>query len=537
MQNELKIRRALLSVSDKTDLPELARALVKCGTEIVATGNTAQILKEGGIKTTPIQKLTGNPEAFGGRMKTLSYQILSGILYRRGVEEDEKDRESLGIVPIDCVVVNFYPFQSALQKMSLDGEKNKKRSLTHEQLKTLVEEVDIGGPTLVRAGAKNSPHVLVLTHPDQYKKIIDELEAKGTLCTETIESCARAAWECVSEYDQTISRIFGKKRVMDLKYGENPHQSAAIEYYRNSPIAWGEPLTQADLSYNNILDLSSAYSLACDLLEMDPHSSHVVIVKHNNPIGVASVPKTDSLAQKKALMWAWEGDPVSAFGGVVLFSDELEEQTAAWLSDKFVELVASPGLTKDHPALLQMLTKRKNLKALRVRRMKDDSPEFSISVPGGRLLQKSDRTLNEPLKSVTHLKWPVEKEKLARFGIAVCRALKSNAIALVREVPGESDCFQLVGAGQGQPNRVDALQRLAIPRALDVLKTMGGSLKDCVLVSDAFFPFRDSVDQAHAAGIKYIVQPGGSIKDAESVVACDEHAMSMVFTGVRHFRH
>ncbi|MBI4924313.1 MAG: bifunctional phosphoribosylaminoimidazolecarboxamide formyltransferase/IMP cyclohydrolase [Bdellovibrio sp.] len=548
MQSEfscnLKIRRALISVSDKTGISELAKALAISGTELIASSGTTKVLRESGLRVIPIEKITGNPEAFQGRMKTLSFQICSGILYRRGHEQDEVDLKKLNILPVDCVIVNFYPFQRKLDQLREEitkANKKSKRRLSEEAILSLIEEIDIGGPTLVRAAAKNFPHVLVITKREQYKKVIQELNTNGSISLSLVQSCTRVAWEVVLEYDRTIAQIFGMRRTLDLKYGENPHQSAYIEYDLDGPVLWGEPLTHADISYNNILDLSACYSVASDLMRLEPESTHVVIVKHNNPAGVASVPRTYHQAQKLALQRAWEGDPVSAFGGVILFSDELEENTAQWLSDKFIELVSSPGLTKDHPALLQMLTKRKNLKALAIKKIKGDEDLFSISVPGGRLYQKTDQTVLEDLKPVTLQKWPKEKERLARFGIAVCRALKSNAIAIVREVPkeagGEAGCFQLVGAGQGQPNRVDALVRLAIPRARIVLETIGGVLSDCVLVSDAFFPFRDSVDQASREGIRWIVQPGGSIKDAETVSACDEHGIAMVFTGVRHFRH
>ncbi len=524
LEKGLKIRRALLSVSDKEGVVELAQALQSAGAELVATGNTATVLRDAGLKVTSIERLTGMPESFQGRMKTLSFPVFSGILYKRDHAKDEKDLDDLGFVPIDCVVVNFYPFESVVSKSGTTREE-------------WIESIDIGGPSLVRAAAKNSPDVLVLTDRMHYQTVIDELSQNKRVSVKTVEKGTADAWEYVSHYDHVIAQNLGIRSKRKLRYGENPHQSAYLEIEAQSPIAWDEVLTSAEISYNNILDLSACYELASDLVTLDPQSTGVVVVKHHNPCGVSVLPKDIPGAQKQALLRAWEGDPVSAFGGVLLFTDRLEEETAAWLSERFIELVAAPGLFKDDSALLQMLSKRKNLKAISVRRIREVPHQSMISVPGGRLVQNTDRAEIEALKLVTKKKWPKDKEKLARFGIAVCRSLKSNALAIVREVPGSPQVFQLVGAGQGQPNRVDALQRLAIPRAQEVLKTLGGTLADCVLVSDAFFPFRDTVDAAHAAGIQWVVQPGGSIKDAESVAACDEHGMSMVFTGVRHFRH
>lgn len=518
----LKIRRALLSVSDKSGIIELAESLYAQGVELVATGKTATLLQEAGISITPIEKLSGSPEAFQGRMKTLSFPVCSGILYRRGDPEDEKNCKDLGILPIDCVVVNFYPFEKVATKAGVFRE-------------DLIEEVDIGGPTLVRAAAKNVPDVLVLTHPRQYSRVVEELNTQGGISEETVEDAARAAWDFVLHYDLAISRVLGGHLRMHLRYGENPHQRGFLEMEPQSPIDWRLPLTQTELSYNNILDVSSAYALASDLVALNVQLTAVVIIKHNNPCGVAVVSRKVPGAQLLALQRAWEGDPVSAFGGVIVLTDPVEEMTASWLSERFIELVAAPQLSRDSEELKILLKKRKNLKALKILQWGKTAKEVVVSIPGGHLIQTPDTGVDENLRLVTKTKWPEAKEELARFGIVVNRALKSNAISLVREIPEIHGAYQLVGAGQGQPNRVEALEKLAIPRAQAVLR--GAGLGECVLVSDAFFPFRDTVDVAHRAGIRWIVQPGGSIKDAESIAACDEHGMAMVFTGVRHFRH
>jgi phosphoribosylaminoimidazolecarboxamide formyltransferase/IMP cyclohydrolase len=546
----LKIRRALLTVSDKSQVVELAQALAASGAELVATGRTALVLKEAGLKITPIEQVSGSPEAFQGRMKTLSFPVCSGILARRGDASDDADLARLKIQPIDCVVVNFYPFEKAAaaggeRKKLPEGEARKKMN-EGEARKKLIEEVDIGGPTLVRAAAKNAPNVLVLTDPAQYSRVIDELSREGSVSHETSHACASRAWDRILAYDTAIAAELGERAAqgvgnngaegrLTLRYGENPHQKGSLDFDPHGPLDWGARLTATELSYNNILDLSSAYSLASDLAEIDPHATGVVIVKHNNPCGVALVPKGAG-AQKAALLRAWEGDPVSAFGGVLAFTDELEEDTAAWLSERFVELVAAPHLSAESAGLRVLTAKRKNLKAVPIRRFGEVPAQSTVVVPGGRLHQSTDLGNHETLKSVTKKPFPVSHEKLGRFGIAVCRALKSNAIAIVREIQG-TGVLQLVGAGQGQPNRVEALKHLAVPRAEGVLTHTGGRIEDAIMISDAFFPFRDTVDAAFDAGITAIIQPGGSIKDQESINACDEHGMSMAFTGTRHFRH
>ncbi len=524
----LKVRRALLSVSDKEGIVELAQSLANAGAELVATGQTAKVLIEAGLKVVPIEEISGSPEAFQGRMKTLSFPVCSGILYRRKNAQDESDLENLRFQPIDCVVVNFYPFEKAASQFGQPG------GITRQEL---IEQVDIGGPTLVRAAAKNSPDVLVLTSPAQYTQVIGELEKSSQVAPQTVEACAATAWERVLSYDAAIARELGDRGKRVLRYGENPHQKGYLEFDLQSPIHWENSLTSTELSYNNILDVSAAYALASDLIEIAPDSTGVVIVKHNNPCGVALVPRSHSGAQKHALIQAWAGDPVSAFGGVLVFTDPIQDEVAQWLSQYFVELVAAPGLDLESLALKNLTTKRKKLKALGIRSFQATPIESSIGVPGGRLFQTTDQGTHETFKSVTQIPWPEEKTQLARFGVAVCRSLKSNAIAIVREVPLATGTLQLVGAGQGQPNRVDALKILAVPRAQNVLRASEGELGDCVMVSDAFFPFRDTVDSAHDAGLRWIVQPGGSQKDAESIDACNENGMSMVFTGIRHFKH
>lgn len=526
-------RRVLLSVSDKNGLVPLARELVMAGAELVATGNTAQILLDAGLSVTPIERVTGNPEVFGGRMKTLSFQICSGILFRRGHADDEKDAKRLQIAPIDCVVVNFYPFEKTLREMGSGARE------------ALVEKIDIGGPTLVRAAAKNSPDVCVLTDPAQYAQAIEELRAGG-FSAAFCEKAAAMAWDLVRSYDAAIAREFGGSGRTVLRYGENPHQKATLEEDPQSPIAW-RSVTDQELSYNNILDISSAYSLCSEILDVELEGANdiacVVIVKHNNPCGAARVPfgsgpDERDAAQLRALQLAWEGDPTSAFGGVVMFSSQLGVPAARWLSERFIEAVAAPELNAESPALKLLHAKRKKLKAVCVRVFGVWPERVEVRIPGGLLVQTPDRCTESSdvfSRAVTRSQWPASMVGLARFGVAVTAALKSNAVALVRECSALE--YQLVGAGQGQPNRVDAIEKLALPRARAVCGEQPGALRDCVMISDAFFPFRDSVDVAARAGVRYIVQPGGSLKDAESIAACDEHGISMLFTRMRHFRH
>lgn len=511
-----KIRRALLSVSDKTGLVELAAALQASGTELYASGGTYKTLQEANIPCKLAEELAETPEAFQGRMKTLSFKIFSGLLARREDRKDQQDCEKLNIKLVDAVVVNFYPFHKNLDK-----------NLSRPEL---VELIDIGGPALVRAAAKNAPDVLVLTDPSQYGEVVAQLKATGSVEKATATKMASQAWDVVANYDLSIQSVFGGES-KPLRYGENPHQKASLKVHANSPLDWNHPLTGTELSYNNIVDLSSAYFLARDLKAAFPDRTSVVIVKHNNPCGVASVPKTTARAQMQALEKAWACDPISAFGGVLIFTEEIDSEILNYFQNRFVELIAAPNLSGGK--LKDLLTQRKNLKAVAVRHWDTEGTSMQMTVAGGVLTQTLDQQLEEPLKSVTEVPWPEKWNALAHFGIFCNKLLKSNSVCLVQE--DQDGDYRMVGAGQGQPNRVEAMGKLAIPRAQAVLNKT--DLGDCILISDAFFPFRDSVDVAAAAGIRTIVQPGGSIKDAAVVAACNEHKIAMAFTGYRHFRH
>lgn len=521
-----KIRRALFSVSDKEGVVGFARFLADRGVEIFATGGTAKKLTDSGVAITPMETITGNPEAFGGRMKTISFPFASSLLYRRDVKEDLETADRMGIRPMDLVVCNLYPFRDAAEKKASDPE--------------LIEEIDVGGPTMIRAAAKNFNWVTVCTDPSQYASVMEELDRlEGSLSFETRRGLAVEAFRLTAAYDSMIavelSRRFTSEemevvqlqRGKRLRYGENPHQGAV--FYRNPwagkvpSIASADILQGKQLSYNNILDADAAHRACSDAFLASGGKPTVAVIKHLNPCGLASSGNLLS-----SLELAWEGDPVSAFGGILCFSHEITEECADWLDGKFVELLVAPSV--DAGALRKFAAK-KNLRVLICPPRSAVVKERTLrSVFGGVLVQDEDEGLDSELRSVTKKEFPSELEGLAHFGVMACKHLRSNAIALVRR--HKSGALQLVGAGMGQPNRIDSLRTLAVARA-----KQKGALEDLVLVSDAFFPFPDTVEAAHDAGVRFIIQPGGSIKDQDVVAAADKLGVAMAFTGRRHFRH
>lgn len=526
-------RRALLSVSDKSGLIPLAKALREAGCELYASGGTKKAIEAEGIPVLTVESLSRSPEAFQGRMKTLSFPIFGGILARRGDLADEADREKLGIPFLDVVVVNFYPFEKAV------GE-----GISSET--QLTELIDIGGPALVRAAAKNQEHVLVLSDPELYPETIRELESGRGISGRFRRKTASRAWDTVLAYDSAIAEAFGNES-LSLRYGENPHQTATFKFVSNSPIAWDMPCTESSLSYNNILDFSAGFRLLSDLVNWKPHAAHAVIIKHQNPCGVASEANGNITA---ALAMAWACDPVSAFGGMVLLSKPLDQKTAEFLESRFIEGLAAPELAQGTPALSLLSSKRKNLKAVSIRDLTYQERVSEVTVPGGKLTQAADAFGLETFELKTGEAWNSARNELAQFGVFIGKSLKSNAIALV-ESPAEGR-FRLLGAGQGQPNRIEAIEKLAIPRARDVLlaeaKAAGlgftefaifskKRLSEVILISDAFFPFADGIEAAAAAGIRHIVEPGGSMRDAEVIARAKELGVSLAFTGRRHFKH
>ena len=519
------IRRALLSVSDKTGLVEFAKVLASFGVELISTGGTRKALAEAGLKVLDISEITGFPEMLDGRVKTLHPRVHGGILHIRDNAEHQATIREHKIVPIDLVVCNLYPFEATLAKPGS----------THEDI---IENIDIGGPSMVRSASKNYHDVAIVTDASQFAAISEELQAnQGALTLPTRERLAGAAFARTAAYDAAIAGYFATKLGGDgwpprltltvqqkqkLRYGENPHQTAAFytePSVNHACVASAEVLHGKELSYNNILDLDSALNLAREFT--DPAA---IVIKHNNPCGAATAA---TLAE--AFAHAYEGDTVSAFGGILGFNREVDEATAMQITEpnRFIECVIAPGYSK---AAFEILTARPKWKAsvrlLRTGPLTQD-PARSLDyrrVDGGLLVQGRDVEADDFGAAKVVTKRPTTDAELAdlKFVWIVAKHVKSNAIVLGKN-------RMIVGVGAGQMSRVDSTH-MAVRKA-------AGREKGSVLASDAFFPFRDNVDLAAAAGITAIVQPGGSVKDQESIDACNEHGLAMVFTGVRHFRH
>lgn len=523
----VKIQRALLSVSDKEGVVDFANFLHSQGVVLYSTGGTGNVLANAGIPYRSMEEITKNPEVFGGRMKTISFPFASALLYRRDNEEDVAVAKKMGIDPMDLVVCNLYPFQEA-KRAGANDEK-------------LVEEIDVGGPTMIRAAAKNHKHVAVVTNPQDYQKIMTEMRANScALGIETRKLLAVKAFRLLAAYDSGVAEELGARFLQEeshylalgegkkLRYGENPHQAAT--FYADPQassfvnIANAEILQGKALSYNNILDADAGLRSCSDVYHaLEKKFPVVSIIKHLNPCGLAS-----GKTSLEALQLAWAGDPVSAFGGILCFSHAITKECAEWLGDKFVEILVAPAVDAEAQ---NIFAKKKNMRILLCPPKDLNHKEKMIrSVFGGVLVQDEDTGLDTEFRSVTTKAFPADKMTLAKFGIMACKHLRSNAIALVKEEKGN---FQLVGAGMGQPNRLDSIRALAGPRAKEKNVTMA----DLVLVSDAFFPFPDGVEAAYAEGIRLIVQPGGSIKDNEVIARANELGMQMAFTGRRHFRH
>ena len=505
------IRRALVSVYDKSGLPDLARALSAAGVEIISTGSTAQAIREAGAEVSEIADVTGFPEIMDGRVKTLHPKVHGGILADRDRPGHVQALEEHGIAPIDLVVVNLYPFRDTVAYPDVDTAR-------------AIEMIDIGGPTLVRAAAKNHAHVAVVTTPP-YDEIVAALEAGGT-SLEQRRALAAQAFAHTASYDADVrdwltrAQPFPERlgpvyaKVQDLRYGENPHQAAA--YYVERGAGWGlgsaEQLGGKELSYNNLLDTDAAWSLVSDFAE-----PCVAIIKHMNPAGVALA---ETLAQ--AYPRALDGDRTSAFGGIVAVNRELDADTAAQIAEVFTEVVIAPAFSE---RALELLGASKNLRLLRVARPEaPDRQRVLRTVSGGLLVQDADAAPEEPESWSVPTQAQPDEATLAelRFAWTVCKHVKSNAIVLTRD-------RSTVGVGAGQMSRVDSV-RIAVDKS-------GGRHQGAVLASDAFFPFRDGPDLALEAGVRALISPGGSVRDDEVVAACDERGVPMVFTGRRHFRH
>lgn len=520
-----KIQSALLSVSDKTGLLELAQELVKNNVEIISSGGTGSFLKQNGISYINIESVTGNPEAFGGRMKTISFQVGSGLLYRRDNREDVATARELNIKAIDLVVCNLYPFSSVAKANGEWAE--------------LIENIDIGGPTMIRAAAKNHNHVVVLVDPTQYSTFLEHYVAnEGETQIDCRKEFALQAYEHMALYDSTvameIARRMNKKlttqvisplNAKGLRYGENPHQSGyVISHPLDSGIASLEPVQGKELSYNNLIDADSAWRSVVDLnrLKSMTKSFAVSVVKHSTPCGL-------SLAENQmlALESAWAGDSISAFGGIIAFNQTLTKEAAEFLSEKFIEVIVAPDFS---PEALTIMSKKKNVRMLKVP-MVDRLPGPMVrSLFGGYVVQEEDNGREGTLDCVTKKKISDSAYPLVEFGILCCKHLKSNGIALVHET---ASTYSMIGAGMGNPNRL-----VSVTQAVEKAHENGHQdLSKVFLISDAFFPFPDTVEAAHSKGIQIFVQPGGSIKDRDVVDCANKLSATMVMTGMRHFRH
>jgi phosphoribosylaminoimidazolecarboxamide formyltransferase/IMP cyclohydrolase len=518
-----RIQRALISVSDKFGVAQFARGLAAAGIEIFSTGGTGRFLSGEGIGAGDISAYTGFPEMLDGRLKTLHPKVHGGILARHDRDDDLTALAEQGIVTFELVVVNLYPFEATVARAGVSFE-------------DAVEQIDIGGPSLIRAAAKNHAFVTVATDPQQYSSILDEIAARGETSLELRRRLAQSAFALTARYDQAIARYLAEqsggeqfpsaldlhlRRRAVLRYGENPHQLAALYAQPDgggANLVSAQQLSGKELSYNNLLDLDSALALARSLPD-----AAVVVIKHNNPCGAASA-ATLAAATRQAL----EGDPLSAFGSVLAFNRPLDAPSAEVLVEpsRFVEAIVAPDF---EPQALEILTTRPkwkaNVRLLKVGTLDQPPARWQLrQIEGGLLLQQSD--VDPDPQALWHV---VTREQPTAaqlddlgFAWAVVRHVKSNAIVLAKD-------RTLCGVGAGQMSRVDSVE-IAIKKA-------GPRASAAVLASDAFFPFADSIEGAAAAGVAAIIQPGGSRRDDEVIAACNQHKLPMIFTGRRHFKH
>lgn len=541
-----KIKRALISVSDKTGIVEFAQALANFGVEIISTGGTAKSLREAAIPVKEVSEVTGFPEMMDGRVKTLHPKIHGAFLALRDNEEHISAMNTHGIEPIDLVVVNLYPFEKTIEKEDVS-------------LEEAIEQIDIGGPAMIRSSSKNWRDVAVVTDSKLYESVLQEMNAnEGSLSLKTRQRLATLAYTRTASYDLAISSFLAAQlsnedieflepfnplaglsfikteaeetdenetfkdfislelaKDSDLRYGENPHQKAALYTTEESGgIAKAEQLHGKEMSFNNYVDAEAAWNLVQDFDELA-----CAIIKHTNPSGVG-VGANNLEAYNRALAT----DPVSAFGGIVAFNRLVDAEAAKKVNEVFTEVVVAPDYDSD---ALEIFKTKKNLRVLRVEpKRNSDNLEYK-QISGGVLVQNQDvyRVTKNDLRVVSKRQPTAEEIRALLFAWKVCKHVKSNAIVFANE-------FQTVGVGAGQMNRIDSV-RIAAMRA----ERTELALKNSVLASDAFFPFRDGVDEAAKFGISAIAQPGGSVRDEEVIQAADEHGLAMVFTGIRHFKH
>lgn len=509
-------RLALLSVSDKQGIVELARQLVEeFQFDLISSGGTAKTLQEAGLPVTKVSDHTGAPEILGGRVKTLHPRIHGGILARRDLATDQADLEANNIRPLDLVVVNLYPFEQTIARPGVT-------------VAEAVEQIDIGGPAMIRATAKNFAHTTVLTSPAQYDGYLNALRSHGEAPLELRQQLAGEAFALTNAYDQAIANYFsqlaeqGSNRFgisgtlrQSLRYGENPHQTAGWYQTGREASGWAkaEQLQGKELSYNNLVDLEAARRI---ISEFDPAEPAAAILKHNNPCGVALAP-TLALAYQKS----FDADSTSAFGGIVALNQTIDVATATAMTKTFLECIVAPDCD---PQAREILAQKKNLRVLLLSDLLTGPSQTIKAIAGGLLVQSADDQREEPQnwQVVTDKQPTAEQLEELAFAWKVCKHVKSNAITVTKDKV-------TLGVGAGQMNRVGAVEI--------ALKQAGSDAVGACLASDAFFPFDDSVRTAAAAGITTIIQPGGSLRDHDSIAAANELELVMVFTGIRHFLH
>jgi phosphoribosylaminoimidazolecarboxamide formyltransferase / IMP cyclohydrolase len=510
-------RLALLSVSDKTGIVDLARQLVtEFGFELISSGGTAKTIKDAGLPVIKVSDYTGSPEILGGRVKTLHPRIHGGILARQDLAEDLADLENNNIRPLDLVVVNLYPFEQTIAKEGVT-------------VAEAIENIDIGGPAMLRAAAKNFAHLTVISNPKYYDTYLEELRAnQGKNSLEFRQKMAGETFALTNAYDQAIASYFASlnqttttrfsisgNELQSLRYGENPHQAAAWYQTGTTATGWAAAtkLQGKELSYNNLVDLEAARRI---ITEFPPEEPTVAILKHTNPCGVA-VGNTLAEAYEKA----FNADSVSAFGGIVAMNQPIDATTAKALTKIFLECIVAPGCD---PEAKEILGKKSNLRVLLLPDLHSGPKQTVKAIAGGFLVQDSDDLIDNPetWQVVTEKQPTAEEMAELLFAWKVVKQVKSNAIVVTKD-------RTTLGVGAGQMNRVGSV-KIALEQA-------GEAAKGGFLASDAFFPFDDSVKTAAAAGIKAIVQPGGSVKDQDSIKAANELGLVMVFTGIRHFLH
>ncbi len=509
----VKIGRAILSVSDKTGIVELARFLEKNNVEILSTGGTSKILRENGIKVKDISEFTGFPEILDGRVKTLHPRIYGGVLAIRDNEEHQKQMKENDLLPVDLIVCNLYPFEQTLKK-----------GAPHEEI---IENIDIGGPTMIRAASKNYKHVCVLVKVGLYEEFMKEMEKNnGSVDEEFSFRCAMEVFKHTTAYDFAIANYFSGKiekkvlpdnmdlrlvKVQDLRYGENPHQAAA--WYRFTDKNFIRQQFQGkELSFNNLLDMESTCTLVNQF-----SSPACVIIKHTNPCGVA-VGKDLFAAYEKAL----ETDPLSAFGGIAGFNRKVDGKLAEKMVERFYEVIIAPDYNED---AMEVFRKKKNLRIIKSPDAPVQGYDFK-TLNDGLLVQTRDEKDYEKMETVTDKKPDAGETAALKFAWTVCKFVKSNTIVIATE-------GQTVGIGAGQMSRFDSA-RVAVMKMKD---NFSKKITPLVVASDAFFPFPDSIDVLREVGVSAIMQPGGALKDEEVIAACDRYGIAMVLTGMRHFRH